>query len=97
MRTKKCKNCGMTDYQQEGDLYICKYCNTKYEEDPKQETALQSILGFIERQTDKRREDKKEKRKHKEAEEKKGYKRKPCISVHRDDALSKLWSFGHWL
>ena len=58
MRTKRCKNCGQNTYEKRGELYICKYCKTEYPEEPK--NALQTILGFTERQMDKNREDKKE-------------------------------------
>ena len=69
MRTKKCENCGMRAYEQKNGVYVCKYCQTVYEEEPKSESALQTILGFTERQMDKRREEKVARRKRQEAEE----------------------------
>ena len=71
MRTKKCENCGMRAYEQKNGVYVCKYCQTVYEEEPKSESALQTILRFTERQMDKRREEKVARRKRQEAEENK--------------------------
>lgn len=69
MRTEACKNCGKTEYKQYGNVYVCKYCRTEYIEEPQKQGAIQSILGFTERQMDKFRQNKKEK------DIKKGYQR----------------------
>ena len=63
MRTEKCEKCGMSDYERKNGADFCTYCGTRYEDkpaEPKQETALQSVLNFTERQIDKYRETKKE-------------------------------------
>lgn len=58
MKITKCPNCGMSDFEQNGNLYTCKYCNAQYEES---EGAFKALLSFTERQLDKARESKKEK------------------------------------
>ena len=53
----------MSEYEYKDGAYFCTYCDTRYEDkpaEPKQETALQSVLNFTERQIDKYRATKKE-------------------------------------
>ena len=62
MRTEKCENCGMSEYEYKDGAYFCTYCDTRYEDQPK--TTLQTVLNFTERQIDKFREPKNETAKH---------------------------------
>lgn len=48
----------MKEYEKNGNIYTCKYCQAEYEVN---ESGFKSFLNFTERQIDKFRENKKEK------------------------------------
>ena len=103
MRTEKCENCGMSEYEQKDGAYFCTYCDTRYEDQPK--TTLQTVLNFTERQIDKFREPKNETAKHiiqkteeEKKEEAKRQKRGTIIAgIDLSDSTESITSFTNFL